>query len=92
MYTVKFSNAFKKCYKLIKKRGYYLSLLESVINELHQGNPLAEKYRNHQLSENFSGCYECNIKSDWLLIYYIKNHILTLTMVNTGTHSDLSKK
>ena len=29
------------------------------------------------------------IKPDWLLIYYIENDILTLTLSDTGSHSDL---
>ena len=30
--------------------------------------------------------------TDWLLIYLIENDILTLTLVDTGTHSDIFKK
>ena len=36
MYTVKFTTAFKKSYKLMKKRGLDLSLLETV-DKLRQG-------------------------------------------------------
>lgn len=32
MYTVKFSTAYKKSYKLMKKRGLDLSLLNNVID------------------------------------------------------------
>lgn len=92
LYQVKFTTAFKKSYKLMKKRGYDINLINSVINELRQGKTLSKKYRNHQLSGNFSGYYECHIKPDWLLIYYINNNVLTLTMVDTGSHSDLFKK
>ncbi|RKJ32553.1 type II toxin-antitoxin system mRNA interferase toxin, RelE/StbE family, partial [bacterium 1XD42-8] len=28
----------------------------------------------------------------WLLIYLIENDILTLTLIDTGSHSDLFKK
>ena len=41
------------------------------------------------LTGNFSGYYECHIKPDWLLIYLIENDILTFTLIDTGTHSDL---
>lgn len=37
MYEVKFTNAFKKSYKLMKKRGYDLSLMDNVIDTLRQG-------------------------------------------------------
>ena len=92
MYKVKFTTAFKKSYKLMKKRGYDISILQSVINDLQQGKPLAEKYHNHKLSGNFIGYFECYIKLDWLLIYLLEDDILTLTMVDTGSHSDLFKK
>ena len=76
----------------MKKRGYDISILQSVINDLQQGKPLAEKYHNHKLSSNFIGYFECHIKPDWLLIYLLEDDILTLTMVDTGSHSDLFKK
>ncbi|WP_174854847.1 type II toxin-antitoxin system mRNA interferase toxin, RelE/StbE family [Streptococcus suis] len=41
------------------------------------------------LTGNFSGYYECHIIPDWLLIYLIENDILTLTLIDTGAHSDL---
>lgn len=89
MYHIKYTNKFKKSYKLMKKRGYDLSLLEAVITKLSKGIPLEEKHRNHMLTGNFAGYHECHIKPDWLLIYLIENDILTLTMIDTGSHSDL---
>ena len=32
---------------------------------------------------------ECHIQPDWLLIYLLENDVLTLTLVDTGTHADL---
>ena len=92
MYGVKFTSAFKKSYKLMKKRGLDLSLLEGVIDKLRQGKELEEKHRDHALTGNFAGFRECHIKPDWLLIYLIENDILTLTLVDTGTHADLFNK
>ena len=40
MYTVKFTNAYKKSYKLMKKRGLDLSLLDEVVDTLRQGKQL----------------------------------------------------
>lgn len=73
----------------MKKRGYDMSLLNDVIDTLRQGRPLAEKYRNHQLTGEFVEYYECHIKPDWLLIYLIEDDIMTLSLINTGSHSDL---
>ena len=49
------------------------------------------KYRDHELNGKFKGFRECHIKPDWLLVYLIENDILTLTLVDTGTHSDIFK-
>ena len=89
MLTVKFTTAYKKSYKLMKKRGKNLSLLEEVIDTLRQGKALGERFRDHELKGNLKGFRECHIQPDWLLIYLIENDILTLTLVDTGSHSDL---
>ena len=47
--------------------------------------------RLHALTGNFEGFRECHIKPDWLLVYLIENDILTLTLVDTGSHSDIFK-
>ena len=85
---IKFTSAYKKSYKLMKKRGLDLSLLDDVISTLRQGKALEEKYRDHELKGKLKGFRECHIQSDWLLIYLIENDILTLTLVDTGSHAD----
>ena len=92
MYQVKFTSAFKKSYKLMKKRGLDMSALDEVVDTLRQGKMLDEKHRDHALTGNFTGFRECHIKPDWLLIYLIENIILTLTLVDTGSHSDIFSK
>ena len=73
----------------MKKRGLDIRLLDNVIDMLRQGQTLDIKYRDHALIGNYEGYRECHIKPDWLLIYYIENDILTLTLSDTGSHSDL---
>lgn len=89
MYRVKYTTAFKKSYKLMKKRGLDLNALDSVVDKLRRGERLEEKHRDHALSGQFAGFRECHVKPDWLLIYLLENDVLTLTLVDTGTHSDL---
>ena len=91
MFQVKFTSAYKRSYKLMKKRGYDIGLLDNVIDKLRQGIPLEEKYRDHSLSGNYEGFRECHIKPDWLLVYLVEDDILVLTLVDTGTHSDIFK-
>ncbi|MEY8517629.1 type II toxin-antitoxin system YafQ family toxin [Lachnospiraceae bacterium 29-84] len=92
MYQVKFTTAYKKAYILMKKRGLDISLLDEVVDLLRQGRQLEERYRDHGLTGDLAGFRECHIKPDWLLIYLIENDILTLTLIDTGSHSDLFRK
>ncbi len=92
MYLVKFTTTFKKKYKLMKKGNLDLTSLDDVIDKLRQGIPLEKKHKDHSLSGKYAGFRECHIKPDWLLIYLIENDILTLTLVDTGTHSDIFQK
>ena len=50
MYTVKFTPAYKKSYKLMKKRGLDLALLDYVDDTHRQGKQLEPKYHDHELS------------------------------------------
>ncbi len=92
MYQVKFTTAFKKSYKKAVKRGLDISILENVIDTLRQGKQLDNKYKPHALKGSFMGYHECHLQPDWLLIYLIEDDILTLTIADTGTHSDIFKK
>lgn len=91
-YTVKFTNQFKKDYKLAKRCGKKMELLNSVIELLANGEVLPENYYDHSLSGNWVGHRECHIQPDWLLIYYFEDDILVLTLARTGSHSDLFSK
>lgn len=88
-YIVKRTSQFKKSYKLAVRRGLDVSLLEDVINKLKDGITLEEKFHDHQLAGNMKLFRECHIQPDWLLVYLKQESILTLTLVDTGTHSDL---
>ena len=92
MYTLKFTTAYKKSYKLMKKRGLDLSLLDEVVDVLHRGLTLDEKYRDHELTGSFKGFRECHIKPDWLLVWEQNDTELVLLMTKTGTHSDIFGK
>ena len=88
-YHIKFTSAYKKSYKRAKKRGLNLKLLDDVVEALGQGHKLDAKYRDHALHGNGEGFRECHIQPDWLLIYLVENDVLTLTLVETGTHADI---
>lgn len=90
-YKLALTGKFKKGLKAAKKRGLNIALLDSVVEKLLHGIPLDDKYKDHALKGNWGGFRECHIQPDWLLIYLIEDDILTLTLVDTGTHADLFK-
>ena len=53
MLTVKYTNLFKKDYKLIKKRGLNLKLLQEVVDMLANEQTLPEKYKDHYLAGEY---------------------------------------
>lgn len=89
MYELISTKRFKKDLKNIIKSGFDISLLDKVITILLSGKPLPPKYKDHNLTGNFVGHRECHITPDWLLIYFINDNTLTLTLTRTGTHSKL---
>ena len=89
MYNIRISIRFEKDLKRAKKRGYDMALLTAVIRMLASGQTLPERYKDHSLAGNYSGCRECHITPDWLLIYEICENDLILYLTRTGTHSDL---
>ena len=90
-YELVLTGKFKKGLKLAKNRERDLKLLEDIVDKLQNGIPLEEKYRDHELKGKFKGFRECHIQPDWLLMYLIEDDVLTLTLVDTGTHSDMFK-
>ena len=88
-YTVKATNRFRKEYKLAMKRGQNIGLLDAVIAKLANGIPLEPANRDHGLTGDYAGHRECHITPDWLLVYYINQDVLVLSLVRTGSHSDL---
>ena len=89
MYNVKFTNAYKKSYKRMAKRGIDLSLLDEAVDNIRHGIALDPKYNDHILKGKFNDFHECHIKPDWLLVYLLEDDILTLTLIDTGSHADL---
>lgn len=91
MFTLHYTGTFTRDIKRIKKRAYNTQLLSETIFTLESNGIVPQKFKPHKLSGKYSDCWECHIKSDWLLIWRKddKNHKIEL--VRTGTHSDLFK-
>ncbi len=75
--------------KLAYKRNLDLSKLDEIIRLLINDIPLPPKNRDHSLISNYKGCRECHISPDWLLIYKKDDGIKLISLIRTGSHSDL---
>ena len=91
IYKLISTNRFKKSLKLAIKRNLDITLLNSIIDTLRQNIPLEAKYKDHNLIGSYSEFRECHIQPNWLLVYLKNNNTLTLTLIDTGSHSDIFK-
>lgn len=89
--TIFWSKKFKQDYKRLisSVNSEIIDELLTVIEILANGQNLPEKYKDHLLKGNWKDYRECHIKPDLLLIYKLENNDLTLTLVRTGSHSEL---
>lgn len=66
-----------------------MGMLDHIILQLSKGELLPEANRDHALSGSWMGYRECHVQGDWLLVCHIDTEVLVLTLIRTGTHSDL---
>lgn len=91
-YTVKPTGPFRKDLKRAKKRVLQLSDLYNVLDLLAEGKPLPAKFRNHLLTGDYKGFWECHISPDWLLLYQKDTVIRIISLYRTGSHADIFGK
>ncbi len=88
-YKIEVTRQFLKDLRLARKRMLDEKKLNEVIATLAAGGELPRKNRDHALSGDYLGCRECHVLPDWLLIYSKKETLKIISLVRTGTHSDL---
>ncbi len=88
-YQIHLTAKYKKGYKKMSRRGLNMAILDNVVKKLSHGQSLERKYKDHALKGEYKDYHECHVQPDWLLIYKIQDDILILTLIDTGTHSDL---
>ena len=86
---IQIRSSFKRDLKRIKKAGLDMNKLFTVVEKLANDEILEENYRDHKLTGNYTGCRECHIEPDWLIIYEKVDDNLILILNRTGSHSDL---
>ena len=89
---VEITNQFKRDLRTVLRSGSRnIADLKRVVDMLSSGRKLPSKYHDHLLSGDYQGMRECHINPDWLLVYKVEKEVLVLTLVRTGSHSDLFK-
>ena len=91
MRSIDRASTFKRDYKREAKGQHRATLdseLKPVLMALVNEQPLAAKYRDHDLSGDWAGYRECHVKPDLLLIYR-KSDADTLRLARLGSHSEL---
>lgn len=89
MYSVIASSRFKKDFKRCLKRGLREAELKETVLLLEKNGKLPATYKPHILKGKYTGLWECHIQPDWLLVWEQNNTIKLITLIATGTHSDL---
>lgn len=89
MRKIFFTTQYKKDLKLALRRNLPEEKLNEVIKMLAMDEVLPESNLDHPLKGQYKGCRECHIQPDWLLIYSKEGEVNLLSLVRTGTHSDL---
>lgn len=89
IYSIKMTGEYLSGVKAAAKRGCDMQKLRETVIMLAQGKTLPENMRDHALGGGYAGCRECHIEPNWLLVYMIDKKLLVLTLMCTGSHSDL---
>lgn len=88
-YRVKTTTRFRRSLKKLLRRGKDYAKLVAIVRLLAEGRPLPPACHDHALTGPLAGLRDCHIEPDWVLLYYVTDDILVLTLADTGTHSDL---
>ena len=80
-------NQFRRDYKIALRRGKDIEKLHAIVNILAEEGRLDSAYRPHKLSGEYEGWWECNIESNWLLVFDTTREAVIL--FRTGSHTDL---
>ncbi|MCX6786391.1 MAG: type II toxin-antitoxin system YafQ family toxin [Candidatus Kaiserbacteria bacterium] len=90
IYSVSLSISARRRLKKLRYSGTFnSSVFNSVLNCLEQGNPLPERFKDHQLHGEFASFRECHLGFNLLLIYKRNDEAGIVTISEIGTHPEL---
>ena len=91
MKNLKPSTQFKKDLKRIRNNSKKAAELQKVLHLLEMDLKIPDEYKPHLLTGDYSGCMECHIQGDFLLIW-IDQESNEIDLVRLGSHSELFGK
>jgi mRNA interferase YafQ len=92
MFEIEITGSFKKDLKTLKKRSFSdFEILRIFIKNLSLSgfDGIDKKHNPHKLKGKFAKHNECHVMPDLLLIWMEDRAALKITLIRTGTHSDL---
>ena len=90
MWELNFTTRFKKDLKRIQRNNAKLESLKKVLYQLQESGTVDASYKPHHLAGEYTGCMECHVGNDFLLIW-INEAEKTISLVRLGFHSELFK-
>ena len=88
MWELQYSTQFKKDLKRIKHDNAKIDALQTALNQLANEGFVDRSYRPHLLTGKYSGCIECHVQNDFLLIWMDKDSKV-IKLVRVGSHAEL---
>ncbi|MDE6297515.1 MAG: type II toxin-antitoxin system YafQ family toxin [Muribaculaceae bacterium] len=88
-YRIEVTHQYLKDVKRASKRNLDISKLNYIVEMLIYDIPLPPHNKDHNLIGDYRGCRECHISPDWLLIYRKDTTLELISLIRTGSHSDL---
>ena len=91
MRTISKASTFKRDLKKLTHNARYKgfeTVLVSVIDDLLAERPLPTRLKDHALRGVYTGCRECHLHPDLLLIYR-DDSLGGITLMRLGTHSEV---
>lgn len=92
MFNIEYTGRFRSDLKILKKRSpQNFEILRNFILAMQQTgiDGIEVKHKPHKLKGKYSKHNECHVLPDLLLIWMENKTSMKITLVRTGTHSDL---
>lgn len=88
MKKLRFSSQYKKDAKRFRNQPQKMAKVVEILQMLQNEEPIPKIYRPHMLSGNYSGCMECHVEGDFLLIWIDETENI-IGVLRLGSHSEL---